>query len=57
MTHYTCTACEGVAELPGVCQTADCPQNGDILADCTCEDGRHAELKQKQKEQSEEDLA
>ncbi len=51
MTHYVCTNCGGVAELPGVCQTADCPQNGDILEECACEDDRHEDLKTKEKEQ------
>ncbi len=56
MTHYVCSNCGGVAELSGVCQTADCPQNGDILEECNCEDDRHAELKDKEKEMN-DDLA
>jgi hypothetical protein len=50
MTHYVCPACSGVAELPGVCQTPDCPQNGDLLAECTCDDDRHEAVKREEKE-------
>lgn len=50
MTHYVCLHCEKVGEMPGVCQTPDCPSNGDILEECSCDDERHSDLKLKAKE-------
>lgn len=57
MTHFICLACRGLAEKPGVCETPDCVQNGDILQECNCEDGDHAGLVlQKQVDADEADL-
>ncbi|MEK7650484.1 MAG: hypothetical protein AAB364_01275 [Patescibacteria group bacterium] len=49
MAHFICTECRGLAEAPGVCQTPDCTQNGDMLEECNCEDGEHTDLDLKKK--------
>jgi hypothetical protein len=49
MTHFICIECRGLAEIPGVCQTPDCAQNGDPLEECNCEDDAHADLNLRQK--------
>ena len=40
--HFICAGgCGGVSEHPGVCGEPDCPQHGEPLEPCDCEDDRH----------------
>lgn len=43
MLHYTCPACQGVAESPGACETEGCALQGTQLKECTCDDLQHKE--------------
>ncbi|MES2023672.1 MAG: hypothetical protein V4439_03230 [Patescibacteria group bacterium] len=40
--HFICTGgCNGVSNMPGVCNAKDCPKHGQPLMECKCEDGKH----------------
>lgn len=42
MDHYICKGgCKGVAQKPGVCQTATCSRYQKPLERCDCTDGQH----------------
>jgi len=50
--HYICTGgCEGVSNVPGVCQAEDCPDHGKSLKECDCADGGHDDVKNEEKKQ------
>jgi hypothetical protein len=52
MAHFLCTNCKEEIEYPGFCQTPDCPQFGQALDLCECEDGKHGGLKGGEGEES-----
>jgi len=33
--------CRGVSDTPGYCNHLGCPKEGELLAECYCEDRRH----------------
>ncbi len=40
--HYVCLGlCRGVSDTPGYCNHLGCPKEGELLAECYCEDRRH----------------
>ena len=39
--HYVCKECGGTSNNPKSCDTEGCSMNGQPLAECTCEDGKH----------------
>lgn len=42
MTHFICKGtCKGVSELESVCETEGCPEQWQLLQECTCVDGSH----------------
>ncbi len=42
MTHFICKGtCNGVSEMPGVCEAEGCPKQWELLDECDCTDGRH----------------
>ncbi len=42
MQHFVCTGdCESESPKAGVCETEGCSKEGDMLAECNCEDGLH----------------
>lgn len=42
MKHYICEGdCKGVAVEPGLCQSTDCQNYNQSLAECDCEDKSH----------------
>lgn len=45
MTHYVCSACGGVSDVPKVCETEGCAKQGQDLTACDCADGQHAAVK------------
>ena len=52
MKHYICKGgCGGVAETPGTCQAADCPDYGKELKGCDCEDGQHSQMLKESEEE------
>src|SRR5581483_5839149 len=47
--HYVCAGeCRSVSENPGICPVKSCSKHGEPLVSCTCEDGKHAEIWNKQ---------
>lgn len=46
--HFVCNGeCNGVAEMPGVCNSATCSKGNHPLIECRCEDGKHTEILKK----------
>jgi len=46
--HYVCLGgCEGVSEVPGVCQAPECANHDHELVVCDCTDGLHNGFKPK----------
>ena len=44
-THYVCEGgCGGTSDDPKACQTESCSKNGEMMAECHCADGEHAEV-------------
>lgn len=42
MEHYICIGtCRGVSDEQGTCQDSQCPNYGQRLQSCECEDDRH----------------
>lgn len=43
--HYVCIGeCKTVSEKPGVCEVKVCSRYNQILVTCTCTDGMHREV-------------
>jgi len=49
MKHYVCRGkCGGVSDIPGTCQAEDCNRHEHELVECSCEDGKHSEVKKEE---------
>ena len=42
MVHFICTGgCKTISDRPGACESPTCPEYGEPLKECDCEDGKH----------------